>query len=206
MTETAKTPQQGRGFRRVTLLLDAAIAEILLTGVDGLTMNAVAKRAATAPGSLYQFFPGRQALFLALADRYELTLGALADEVAARVKAQSMPSIADTALAFLRPFIAWYGVNPAYLVLAEAMPRVLPPDRLADTRVAAALADCLRPHVAVTARPRLETATRLMVEVGHAFIGAPLPNDGPVRDQWFVEGERLIVAYVTTLAGPETRR
>ncbi len=204
MSQTARTPQQDRGIRRVARLLDAAAAEILLTGVDGLTMNAVAKRAATAAGSLYQFFPARPALLCALAVRYEAALATLSDEVAARLAAKPERSIDATAIAFLRPFIAWYAANPAYLVLVEAIPRALPPEWLSDTTVAAALAASLRPYVPTDALPRLDVAARLMIEVGHAAISAAPTASGPAQRAWLAETEALFVAYARSLGAVPT--
>lgn len=200
MTHIARAPQQDRGIRRVTRLLDAAAEEILLTGVDGLTMNAVAKRATTAAGSLYQFFPARPALLASLADRYETELATLSVEVAARLVARPHQTIEAAAIAFLRPFIAWYAANPAYLVLIGAMPRALPPDRLSDTSVAAALSRSLRPYVSGGALPRLDTAARLLVEIGHAAIGAAPTTGGAEHDLWMAETERLVSAYARSLA------
>lgn len=50
-------------------LLDAAEAVIAEVGVEGASVQAIAQRAGASMGSLYHFFPGKDALVLALADR-----------------------------------------------------------------------------------------------------------------------------------------
>jgi AcrR family transcriptional regulator len=203
MTGSARQPQQDRGIRRVARLLDAAEEEILRNGVDGLTMNAVARRAATAPGSLYQFFPGKPALLAALSHRHETALTMLAGEVAARLAAAPERTIRATATAFLRPFIAYYQEHPAYLVLAEAANRSGPgavPKVTSDQAVASALANCLTPLVRADVRPRLDVAAELMVAVSHAAISAGMSLDGSARDAWLAELEHLLAAYVGSLA------
>ncbi len=65
-----RRPRQSRGQARVELLLDAAAALIAESGLDAATAEAIALRARTAKGSLYQFFPNRDAVLAALALRY----------------------------------------------------------------------------------------------------------------------------------------
>jgi len=59
-----------RGKRRVEALLDAAAWAFGEKGYDGATMTEIAARADTAIGSLYQFFPSKEALADALLTRY----------------------------------------------------------------------------------------------------------------------------------------
>jgi AcrR family transcriptional regulator len=65
-----RRPRQSRGQKRVELLLDAAAAVIAESGLEAATAEAIALRARTAKGSLYQFFPNRDAVLAALALRY----------------------------------------------------------------------------------------------------------------------------------------
>ena len=65
-----RRPRQSRGQKRVELLLDAAAAVIAESGLEAATAEAIAQRARTAKGSLYQFFPNRDAVLAALALRY----------------------------------------------------------------------------------------------------------------------------------------
>jgi AcrR family transcriptional regulator len=62
--------RQERGQRRIAAILDAAAALFTSRGVEGTTMSAIAAHSATSIGSLYQFFPNREALVEALAERY----------------------------------------------------------------------------------------------------------------------------------------
>lgn len=65
-----RLPQQERGERRVTTLLDAAAAVIAETGYDAATMSEIAARAGASIGSLYQFFPNKQSITQALRAQY----------------------------------------------------------------------------------------------------------------------------------------
>jgi AcrR family transcriptional regulator len=65
-----REPVQERGRRRCEQVLDAADALFAEVGYEGATTNAIAARAGTAIGSLYQFFPDKSAILHALATRY----------------------------------------------------------------------------------------------------------------------------------------
>ena len=69
---SARVPRrrQARGQRRIDLLLDVAALVFAEVGFDAATTNAIAARAGISPGSLYQFFPNKDAMAEALADRF----------------------------------------------------------------------------------------------------------------------------------------
>jgi len=64
-----RAPVQARGERRVDAILDAAAALIGEVGYEEFTLRAVAKRSGSAIGSIYHFFPDREALVDALLER-----------------------------------------------------------------------------------------------------------------------------------------
>ena len=67
-----RTPRRrlARGERRIALLLDVAAQVFAEVGFEAATTNAIAARAGVSPGSLYQFFPNKDAIAEALADRF----------------------------------------------------------------------------------------------------------------------------------------
>jgi AcrR family transcriptional regulator len=69
-TEARRVPQRQRGHERVAALLEAAAACFVEKGYDATTMTEVAARAGAAIGSLYQFFPTKEALAHALLEQY----------------------------------------------------------------------------------------------------------------------------------------
>ena len=107
-----RQPRQSRGHARVDLLLDAAAAVIVKYGIQGATAEAIALEAKTAKGSLYQFFPNRDAVLAALALRYS-------DELRC-IHEQAFPSDASgltlTRLIdhIVRPLAEFHDNNPAF--------------------------------------------------------------------------------------------
>lgn len=63
-------PQQPRGRRRVARLLRAADLVIGHAGYESATMCAIAARAGSSVGSLYQFFPNKEEVAKALRTQY----------------------------------------------------------------------------------------------------------------------------------------
>jgi AcrR family transcriptional regulator len=64
-----KAPQQPRSQQTVAALLEAAAQVLETRGMQGFNTNAVAERAGVSVGSLYQYFPSKEALTLALVRR-----------------------------------------------------------------------------------------------------------------------------------------
>lgn len=67
---STRAPQQERGQRRVEQILDAAESVFVEVGVGGATMQMIADRAESSVGSLYHFFPNKEAIVEALGARY----------------------------------------------------------------------------------------------------------------------------------------
>jgi AcrR family transcriptional regulator len=63
-------PKQERSRKRFEHLLDTTEALITRYGVDSLTTNHIAEAAQLPIGSLYQFFPNKEAVLAALTQRY----------------------------------------------------------------------------------------------------------------------------------------
>ena len=69
-----RQPQRQRGHERVASLLEADTACFVEKGYDAATMTEIAARAGASIGSLYQFFPTKEALAQALMVGYVETL------------------------------------------------------------------------------------------------------------------------------------
>ncbi|WP_345644036.1 TetR/AcrR family transcriptional regulator [Streptomyces siamensis] len=61
--------RQARGERRIAQLLEAAAAVFCTTGYTAASTNAIAREAGVSPGTLYQFFPNKEAIAIELGDR-----------------------------------------------------------------------------------------------------------------------------------------
>lgn len=64
-----KTPSQSRSGETVAAIVEAAAQVLERDGLERFNTNAVAARAGVSIGSLYQYFPGKDALTVALIQR-----------------------------------------------------------------------------------------------------------------------------------------
>ena len=72
-------PQQERSKRRYAAVVDAAAELFATNGFDATTMEAIAAASGSAIGSVYRFFPNKQAVFRAVAESGQLEWGEVLD-------------------------------------------------------------------------------------------------------------------------------
>jgi AcrR family transcriptional regulator len=65
-----KTPSQTRALRTVDTLFEAATRVLASEGEAGFTTNRIAERAGFSIGTLYQYFPSKEAIVVALVRRH----------------------------------------------------------------------------------------------------------------------------------------
>jgi AcrR family transcriptional regulator len=95
----AKAPSRRRGELRVAALLDAAAATFSEKGYEAATMTEIALRAGASIGSLYQFFPSKEALAGAMVAHYGERLEGSLAELAARAEDLTPRSFAAALIA-----------------------------------------------------------------------------------------------------------
>ncbi|MYZ45595.1 TetR/AcrR family transcriptional regulator [Schauerella aestuarii] len=72
--EPRKAPRQARSQATHDAILQAATQLLSCDGLKGFNTNAIAARAGTSVGSLYQYFPNKDALMLALIHRQKMRM------------------------------------------------------------------------------------------------------------------------------------
>jgi AcrR family transcriptional regulator len=90
-----KAPRQSRSQATVTAILDATARILVESGVAAASTNAVAERAGVSVGSLYQYFPNKDALIAAVHARHGEQMMA----VIRRALTKAMDATLDEALA-----------------------------------------------------------------------------------------------------------
>ncbi len=115
-TSFARAPQRQRGRDRVASLTAAAAALFAEKGPDATTMTEIAARAGASIGSLYLFFPTKQALMQAMVTELADALSARLDALAEQTKGWKAAAIADALFAALADFLA---AHPEYGVLID---------------------------------------------------------------------------------------
>jgi AcrR family transcriptional regulator len=113
----ARLPKRARGKQRVAALLQAAAAAFGEKGYEAATMTEIAARAGAPIGSLYQFFPVKEALADTLVQNYAEMLAADLVALEARAGGIDAKTLVEGLFSLLR---AHPRERAAALPLAEA--------------------------------------------------------------------------------------
>jgi AcrR family transcriptional regulator len=200
-----RAPQHERGRRRVGAILDAASALLLEGGLDALSIDAVAKRSKTSKSSMYHFFPDRDAIVRALAERHVATIadykGLRSTDTAEWTRLASVEAVVDR---YLEPFARYVSEHP------DVLPCIQAAMGLAGGAATAAVLDVMAlkraefvigarvPH-ATPAERRAWGATLYAVTIGTMEVMARLSVGRPRRATVIRELREVLIAYISRL-------
>lgn len=116
-----RQPQQTRSRETVERIIDGGLEVLLARGWDGTTTNHVAAAAGVSPGSLYQYFPDKEAILDRVVDREVERLEArISRAFVATLQGPEQDLVRRNVEALLDAF----GERPALTrILVEQMPR-----------------------------------------------------------------------------------
>lgn len=195
-----KLPTQDRSKQRVARILDAAGEVFGEVGYDAATTEAIAARAEVSIGSLYQFFPNKSALFMALAQRYHEREIALSDALfTEEMMRLPWPELMERAI---DGFYALHKNDPVLRVILQsvaAFGEVLQAGEALNRDLARRAEQVLAFHApkappatrALVARVVVETLTAML------FLAAREPEKG---DQYMQEAKSLVYRYLLPYA------
>ena len=196
-----RAPTQARSKARVARVLDVTAALIDRGGLEAATTNAIADAAGLPVGSIYQFFPNREAVLHALLARqldvldarFAPLLGPEADRVPlADAVAQVVDALAEAYLAL--PALA------ALVQAGRADPRLGDAVALNNRRVAGWVAELARRRVPGLTPARARVIATAAVEAGDAVLQIWLRTareGGRARARPYLdELKALLVAYL----------
>jgi len=121
-TRPRKTARQSRSQATVDAILKATAHILVREGYDRASTNKVAARAGVSIGSLYQYFPGKEALVAALLERHLAEMGAVLRAAFPRLAADPLEVAAE---GIVRLMVEAHSVDPAlHRVFVEQVPRI----------------------------------------------------------------------------------
>jgi AcrR family transcriptional regulator len=203
-----KSPQQARTDQTLRALYEATAQLLERDGLERLSTNRIAARAGFAVGTIYQYFPNKTELLLAMAEA-EVTHGLKAlDRLCARMKDQPLE---PTARAVLRLWLRSFGGRHKVMrvvLRAVSAERNLDEVHRRFACVAEAVATRLIEHAShAGTAPALAAETRFVL--GHALLGtlrAALLEDSSLMTRLAFEDAlvRLVMGLLQPAA--ESRR
>ncbi len=117
-----KVPEQDRSRQTVEAIVEAAAHILIKHGYDAFTTNRVAERAGVSIGSLYQYFPNKDALLSELMRRHLVDIEQTVEAMAAR--ALTAP-LADVIHDGIQQNVQSHLIDPElHRVLSEEVPRL----------------------------------------------------------------------------------
>ncbi|MDI9884581.1 TetR/AcrR family transcriptional regulator [Streptomyces sp. HNM0645] len=192
--------RQARGERRVAQLLEAAAGVFCRSGYTAASTNAIAREAGVSPGTLYQFFPNKEAIAVELGgrlmQRWRETHGAAFDTLD-----PSLP-LDELLDSVLDPLIEFNCENPAFAVLMHGSEI---PGRITEEhdavhsalleRVERLLGDFL-PEAGPAELSRVANMTFSAVKAGLELV---LAHEGAQRDAYRIELKAMVHRYLQPL-------
>lgn len=193
-----KLPTQSRSRATVEAILTATARLLRRDGYDALSTNKVAQAAGVSVGSLYQYFPSKEALFMAVMDTHCTQLS-LALE--GRLVALAQASIEVVARAMVDEMISLHRVDPRlHRVLMQQAPHLSPTSRILEMRhrFAELLAVYLEAHAAEVEIEDFKLAAHLLtLSVDALTDDAVLTHPELLESQAFRDDVvRMVLCYL----------
>ncbi len=194
----ARAPQRERGKRRVAALTQAAISLFAEKGYDAVTMTEVAARAGAPIGSLYQFFPSKEALADAILDRFRERLEEALNGIEERVTTLAVPDLVNALLDFKAGFQEERAAAAALIESRQEWSTRAAELRLFQRRH---LARILRARIPEIAPERTESAAMVVAHLMKVFDAQGAEKDPAIRDGVMNELRNLMCLYLNDKIG-----
>lgn len=169
-----RVPRQPRARVTVDAIVEAAAKLLVERGLAGITTNAVAERAGVSIGSLYQYFPDKQALLEAVQSRHRAEVMPLVDHALARL-ADPEIDLVDGLLGFLRGMAALHRRDPAGLraLVEELDEQASPAEIEAFTALTTRMLASRSGRSEAEVKPTAWLATLTLAHVSRALVHHP---------------------------------
>ncbi len=200
--KSRRSPTGERGRQRRDAILDAAARLLADGGVEAVTTNAIADIGEISVGSVYQYFSNKEAILLALGERYMQqlsgnTVAALQQDVSGLDFAAMVDRVIDPMIAFERQHPAFRHLNAGQegdSSLAQSANRI-------DREILTTIYDLLmrvRPDLAADRGWRIARATKALYK-GMSYLlqqAAEIENSGGNVDDAIADLKGMMAVYL----------
>jgi AcrR family transcriptional regulator len=173
-----RRPRQARAQATVDAIIQATARVLIEDGYDRASTNRIAQAAGVSIGSLYQYFPSKEALVAALVETH---VDRMMEVVTRMLDEHTAPSdLRQSADVLVRALIAAYRVDPKlHHVLCQEVPKIGDLKRIYDFEQS--LADVIRRHLNSLRHQirhqNIERAVFLLINAVPSVIRAAIEGD-----------------------------
>ncbi|QYX83250.1 TetR/AcrR family transcriptional regulator [Streptomyces akebiae] len=183
-------------------LLEAAASVFCSTGYTAASTNAIAREAGVSPGTLYQFFPNKEAIAIELSERLMLEMRETYGEALAPVDPATPLEVAVAAA--VDRFIDFNCRHPVVYTLMHG-PDV--PGRIAEqhdalhTALVARIEALLTPLLPGTPAADITRTAHVCMAMYKAGLELVLSREGAEREAYIQELKNILHRYLEPLVG-----
>ncbi|MFJ1974824.1 TetR/AcrR family transcriptional regulator [Streptomyces sp. NPDC087903] len=194
--------RQARGERRVAQLLEAAASVFCATGYTAASTNAIAREAGVSPGTLYQFFPNKEAIAIELGDRLMHEMRETYGEALAPVDPAT--PLEEAVGAAVDRFIDFNCEHPVFFALMHG-PDI--PGRISEEHDAlhatllARIEGLLRSLLPEAPGADVTRTAHMCLGLYKAGLELVLAHEGAERDAYVQELKHVLIRYLEPLIG-----
>ncbi len=200
MLDPRKRPRQDRSKATVAAILEAAVELFTEMGFAKTTTNRIAERAGVSIGSLYQYYPNKNALLVMLLEQHILHAGPVIEEAIKKLT-QTDRDLEQRIRGLFEQVVALHDMAPdIHRMLFEEVPKPPSIQELSlqsEKRMAKLTEEVLR-EVVGEERPNLDMTAIVLVQTSEALahwlaIRAP---DSLERERFIDESAKMMVRYI----------
>jgi AcrR family transcriptional regulator len=194
--------RQARGERRIAQLLDAAASVFCSTGYTAASTNAIAREAGVSPGTLYQFFPNKEAIAIELGGRLMHEMRETYGEALAPVDPAT--PLEEAVGAAVDRFIAFNCDHPVFFALMHG-PDI--PGRITEEHDAlhatllSRIEGLLSSFLPEAPPADLTRTAHMCLGLYKAGLELVLGHEGAEREAYVQELKHVLVRYLEPLVG-----
>jgi AcrR family transcriptional regulator len=196
-----REPMQRRSVARVQRMLDAAQELVSEVGYDALTTTLIAERAGVSIGSLYQFFPDKQAVVRAVALR---NLETFSDRLTGMVRSRSLHTWWDVVSEVIDQYVDMHQKIPGFRAIRfgdVADLHLLDPERDNDTVVVDRFIELIAPFVRVRATEAVRLDLVIAVRIADSLTRYAFERDPAGDVDVLEETKRVVRAHLSRALG-----
>lgn len=193
-----RKPQQNRSKERVNQILDVAEQMLIEVGNKETTTRAIAVRCGIPIGSLYQFFPDKEAIILALAERYNEQITNIFRQLHTH-ESNFVPLSEYVALlidTFNQFFIDHPGYQAMFTQIQELIPELLKRDADLNVHLVGELENFLRGRKPELEEIKVRLIALVIIEVVGTLLWISFEQESTFRKQLVSETKFLVSTYL----------